>query len=195
MADSSSTSSDEESEYEVERILAQDSADGSIVYLVKWLGYPDNQCTWEPADSFFNPDTLAEWQRQLAVGDTLDEEQVAALQERMDAYAQGEEVDLSASDSDSGRRELIKRQHPSSFPEQRASKRPRLQEVSKTPPPVTYPKPNPTVAQAKSTLSVGQTMLSSAAIQPKSTPSLGQAMLVPAAAQPKPTSTVTEPKP
>ncbi|EXJ93333.1 hypothetical protein A1O1_01725 [Capronia coronata CBS 617.96] len=82
-----STVGDDEVEYEVERILAQHTTDGKILYLVKWLGYPDEQCTWEPKESFLNPQTLADWQQQLAQGDTLDDEEVAALQARMDAYA------------------------------------------------------------------------------------------------------------
>ncbi|KIW99429.1 uncharacterized protein Z518_11168 [Rhinocladiella mackenziei CBS 650.93] len=93
VASKASLSGNEDAEYEVERILAQDIADGQIVYLVKWLGYPDDQCTWEPSESFSNPQTLADWQCQLALGDALDEEQVAALQDRMNAYARAKEED------------------------------------------------------------------------------------------------------
>ncbi|EXJ80039.1 hypothetical protein A1O3_08325 [Capronia epimyces CBS 606.96] len=86
-----SKSEDDEVEYEVERILAQYNTDGKTLYLVKWVGYSDERCTWEPYESFLNPQTLTEWRQQLAQGDTLDEEDVAALQDRMDAYVKAQE--------------------------------------------------------------------------------------------------------
>ncbi|KAL2410932.1 hypothetical protein ABEF91_001445 [Exophiala dermatitidis] len=88
-----STSGRDDLEYEVERILAEDDSSGETLYLVKWLGYPDYQCTWEPYESFSNPQTLADWHQQLAQGDTLDDEDIAALQERMNAYAESGEDD------------------------------------------------------------------------------------------------------
>lgn len=82
----SSSSEDSEPEYYVERILAERVRDGRTSYLVKWSGYPDNQCTWEPAIHFLSPDTLEEWGKQLSLGDTLDDEQIAEVQARMDEY-------------------------------------------------------------------------------------------------------------
>jgi hypothetical protein len=51
--DSDNTSSEEESEYEVQALLADDirTINGMRVrhYLVKWVGYDDDQNSWEPA--------------------------------------------------------------------------------------------------------------------------------------------------
>lgn len=75
-----------DNEYEVERILAQDYYNGSPVYLVKWKGWPDEQCTWEPAESFLQEATLKEWREALAKHDTLNEEEVQQLQNKMDKW-------------------------------------------------------------------------------------------------------------
>ena len=42
-------------EYEVERILRK-KVDrlGRITYLVKWLGFPDNENSWEPLENLSN---------------------------------------------------------------------------------------------------------------------------------------------
>lgn len=83
-----SSSGEEEATYEVERILAQEVYDGGqTLYLVKWRGYPDEECTWEPAEHFSTPDTLIEWKRQYEMGDYLDDERVRDLQARMNAWA------------------------------------------------------------------------------------------------------------
>ncbi|OCT45547.1 hypothetical protein CLCR_01396 [Cladophialophora carrionii] len=93
MSDNDSFASDpgEEPEYEVERILAQSTFEGRTVYLVKWLNFGDEQCTWEPAESFLTPSTLADWEQQLAKHDTLDEDEVARVQARMDAFQLAQE--------------------------------------------------------------------------------------------------------
>ncbi len=58
-----------EPEYEVEKILAHRKtlngrAVGSIQYLVKWVGYPMYDCTWEPRRHSANAlDRLAEYQQ------------------------------------------------------------------------------------------------------------------------------------
>lgn len=166
MSGSSSYSSDEESEYEVERILAQDSSDGKTVYLVKWKGYEDCDCTWEPAESFLNADTLTEWRQQLAVGDTLDDEQIAVVQERMDARARGQKEKGILPDHRITHREDTKRRAPSPLSDKSASKRQKSHDVSKSTSPInrsnfsststqteTGPalaKPTPPVTQAKS---------------------------------------------
>ena len=41
---------EEETEYEVEKILRQDGQK----YLVKWKGYPDSENTWEPIEHLLN---------------------------------------------------------------------------------------------------------------------------------------------
>ena len=71
---------------------------GRPIYLVKWLNYSDAQCTWEPAESFLTAATLADWKLQLANNDTLDEEEIARVQARMDALSQdrGEQTPESA---------------------------------------------------------------------------------------------------
>lgn len=108
---------DDEPMYDVERILAQyTQEDGQTVYLVKWLGYPDYQCTWEPPDSFASSQTLEDWQRQYALGDTLDADETAAVQARMEEYAQREEEKQKQK---AKKTRLAQRQTPS-----RASSRP-----------------------------------------------------------------------
>lgn len=60
----SPTPSEQLSEYEVESILGElEAPDGHPQYLVKWRGYPIERCSWEPADSFNTPETLADWAR------------------------------------------------------------------------------------------------------------------------------------
>jgi hypothetical protein len=70
-------------EYELETILAQRSRDGSTQYLAKWVGYPEEECTWEPAGNF-DPETLEEWQSIAARIQRGDQEpfDVHAWQER-----------------------------------------------------------------------------------------------------------------
>lgn len=53
--------SEPQDEYEVERVLAERDFDTQVMYLVKWAGYPLDRCTWEPEDSFCDPQTLEEW--------------------------------------------------------------------------------------------------------------------------------------
>ncbi|KAL5365396.1 hypothetical protein BJX96DRAFT_12415 [Aspergillus floccosus] len=63
--------SEEQSEYEVDTILAEDNTGDETYYLVKWLGYPEERCTWEPADSFSTDETLKDWaakKRSIADG-------------------------------------------------------------------------------------------------------------------------------
>jgi hypothetical protein len=45
----------EEEAYEVEKILdkSQDE-NGQTIYKVKWKGYPDSDCTWEPEENLSN---------------------------------------------------------------------------------------------------------------------------------------------
>jgi hypothetical protein len=39
----------DEREYEVEEVMAYRCLNGRVFYLVKWAGYPQSKCTWEPA--------------------------------------------------------------------------------------------------------------------------------------------------
>lgn len=81
-----SDSSDEAGNYGVERILAERMKGERMHYLVKWQGYSEEECTWEPPENFNDPQTLQEWQERLDIGDTLDEDGITALQKRMNAY-------------------------------------------------------------------------------------------------------------
>jgi hypothetical protein len=45
---------EEENEFEVEKILAHKTTRKDTEYLVKWLGYPDSENTWEPEDNLSN---------------------------------------------------------------------------------------------------------------------------------------------
>ncbi|OAL36531.1 hypothetical protein AYO20_04147 [Fonsecaea nubica] len=80
------TTTVEEPEYIVERILCQDDRKGKPLYLVKWEGYGDEECTWEPAEHFSDRRTLDEWERQRAAQDFLDDEELAMVQARMKAF-------------------------------------------------------------------------------------------------------------
>ncbi|KAL3476793.1 hypothetical protein BJX99DRAFT_136865 [Aspergillus californicus] len=88
----STVGSDQQSEYEVETILAEhEDAENGLNFLVKWDGYSDDRCTWEPAESFINgQETLLEWnekKRKIALGQDSPFD-VAALEAR---WAQVEE--------------------------------------------------------------------------------------------------------
>jgi hypothetical protein len=57
---------DSEPEYEVERIVSQRTRRGKTQYLVKWVGYPDYENTWEPAKNLKNcKSALAEFKRAM----------------------------------------------------------------------------------------------------------------------------------
>ncbi|MCJ1462323.1 hypothetical protein MMC07_000923 [Pseudocyphellaria aurata] len=60
----STVPSEPKEEYPVEAIIAEREVDGAIEYLVRWDGYPDERCTWEPESSFQSEDTLFEWKTQ-----------------------------------------------------------------------------------------------------------------------------------
>lgn len=121
----------------MERILAQRTKHGKTYYLVKWAGYPDEECSWEPREHFMDHATLVEWQSQYAEGDYLSETEIAALEVKMKQWsdrqrAQDEDIlpespELSLP-SDSG--------SPESLPES-PSYSPRTPEIqsSRAPPP------------------------------------------------------------
>jgi hypothetical protein len=51
-------------EYEVERILDSRRHRNHLEYLVKWVGYPDHDASWEPRDNLSNAaDILDEFDR------------------------------------------------------------------------------------------------------------------------------------
>lgn len=60
----STVESEQESEYEVETILAEEEFPDGMRFLVRWLGYSIDRCTWEPAGSFNFGETLRDWGRK-----------------------------------------------------------------------------------------------------------------------------------
>lgn len=79
-------SSDQDEVYDVERILAERLENGVTRYLVKWQNYPDDQCTWEPAENFDTSETLATWTKQKELGDVLEQDDLQRIQSQMDAF-------------------------------------------------------------------------------------------------------------
>ncbi|KOO27663.1 chromobox protein 1 [Chrysochromulina tobinii] len=52
----------EEQDYEVEKILAQRQRGRKVEYLIKWLNWPDEDSTWEPASALTEcPEIFAAW--------------------------------------------------------------------------------------------------------------------------------------
>ena len=73
--------------WEVERILAEKREQHTILYLVKWVDYADEQCTWEPAEHFTNKKAvLALWRKCKSIGDVLYDFEIEAVQKRMDRF-------------------------------------------------------------------------------------------------------------
>ncbi|KAI9038353.1 putative Chromo domain protein Chp1p [Aspergillus affinis] len=64
----STLSSEQQSEYEVETVFAEKQFPDGMRYLVKWAGYPMSRCSWEPEECFNTPVTLLEWcQKKRAI--------------------------------------------------------------------------------------------------------------------------------
>ena len=51
-------------EYEVEAIVGERNENGSTQYLVKWLGYDEDENTWEPYDHVADTKALDEWENR-----------------------------------------------------------------------------------------------------------------------------------
>ena len=49
---------EEEDDYEVERILEKKGTGKRLRYLVKWIGWPEEDNTWEPVDNLTNAKDL-----------------------------------------------------------------------------------------------------------------------------------------
>lgn len=60
----STVASEQRDGYPVDAIIAEGDVDGDTKYLVRWEGYPDERCTWEPESSFQDEDTLLDWKTQ-----------------------------------------------------------------------------------------------------------------------------------
>jgi hypothetical protein len=48
-------------EYDVERIVAQRRRGRRVEYIIKWQGYPNEDCSWEAASRLHCPELLAEF--------------------------------------------------------------------------------------------------------------------------------------
>ncbi|KAI9735234.1 MAG: hypothetical protein M1834_001824 [Cirrosporium novae-zelandiae] len=55
---------DDDDEYQVECILGQKGTFKDREYLVRWAGYPDDRCSWEPRSSFLETQPLEDWKEQ-----------------------------------------------------------------------------------------------------------------------------------
>lgn len=53
-----------EDEYEVERLLAKRTRGGRVEYLIKWLGYPESESTWQAVDTMNCPELIAAFERE-----------------------------------------------------------------------------------------------------------------------------------
>ena len=96
---------DEEPSWEVERILYQkDIRDerGKLTtrYLVKWLNFHEEECTWEPEESFDGDIVFAEWQNQWKAGDVLEKDDLQRVEDQMKAFQLRQNVPVSISESD-----------------------------------------------------------------------------------------------
>lgn len=54
--------SEEEEIYDVERIIKDRVFRGKKQYLIKWLGYPESECTWEDEDNIYCDDLKVEYE-------------------------------------------------------------------------------------------------------------------------------------
>ena len=61
----------EEEDYEVEKVMAQRTGpDGRVEYQVKWVGWPVEDCTWEPVSALADcKGVLREWEARNQVAD------------------------------------------------------------------------------------------------------------------------------
>ena len=84
----STVQSEPQAQYLLEGILAERVIAGVKEYLVKWEGYPDERCTWEPEENFQDDITLPEWIKQKACIEegTAQPYDVEALEARIEKW-------------------------------------------------------------------------------------------------------------
>ena len=58
----------QEAVWVVERILQDKIVDGKQLYLVKWKGFKETECTWEPEGTLGDNSVLSDYLRQTASG-------------------------------------------------------------------------------------------------------------------------------
>ena len=63
----STLSSIQQDEYEVDQILAERVNDGETEYLTAWANYPETYHTWEPRDMFNDEETFTEWKEKKSL--------------------------------------------------------------------------------------------------------------------------------
>lgn len=59
-----SKDAESETEYEVERLLAKRIRKARVEYLIKWLGYPESESTWQSVDTMNCPDLIAAFEKE-----------------------------------------------------------------------------------------------------------------------------------
>jgi len=65
-------SSEEEPEYEVERIIGKRlGKDKQVQYLILWKGYPESEATWENSDVVEDPQALDDFEQQCQAEDSV----------------------------------------------------------------------------------------------------------------------------
>ena len=63
----SATETEDDNQYEVEKVLNKRKKRGRVHYLVKWLGYRDEDNTWEPEDNLDCDEKIAEFEKKEMV--------------------------------------------------------------------------------------------------------------------------------
>ncbi|KAF4556737.1 Hypothetical protein D9617_1g086170 [Elsinoe fawcettii] len=59
-----SQDTDLDQDFDVEEVIAARKFNGEVKYLVKWDGYDYGECTWEPRESFHDPETITRWKQR-----------------------------------------------------------------------------------------------------------------------------------
>ena len=60
----SATDTEDDNQYEVEKVLNKRKRGGRVHYLVKWLGYGDEDNTWESEDNLDCDEKIAEFEKK-----------------------------------------------------------------------------------------------------------------------------------
>ena len=60
----SATETEDDNQYEVEKVLNKRKKRGRVHYLVKWLGYRDEDNTWEPEDNLDCDEKIEEFEKR-----------------------------------------------------------------------------------------------------------------------------------